>query len=158
MTSIIQYLTLKSSIKAVDRIIDAIDKSRDCPEIYYSVSNTMENLIKQKTELIGKISGFEKQYGIELRLNDPELANLTYVRHGHYIIFDAPTGEFIRVIGFDCRGWHVNLPRELEPYLENKKDSLGEFAVRDFNGKTVAACDNANAASAVIEMYLERKR
>src|SRR3989344_4657971 len=157
MIDIAQYLTLKSSIRSVDRIIDAIDKSIDHPEIYTSVSNVRKNLIKQKTQLIGNIRGFEKQCGIELKLHDPELANLTYVRHGHYIIFDAPIGEFIRVIGFDCRGWHVSLPRELESYLENKKDALGEFGVIDFNGKTVVGCDNANAANVVIEMYFERK-
>src|SRR3989344_225653 len=110
MADITQYSRWVYSIATVDNIIHAIDESKGFPEIYDSCSKTADVLMVQRTELTEKTREFEIQYGIELKLDDPELKNVTHVPHGHYIIFDVPIEEFARIMGFKFSGWSTALP------------------------------------------------
>lgn len=157
MADITQYSRWISSIGVMDKIIGAIDESRDFPEIYNPVSKAMEDLMKQKEGFIGRSREFEKQHGIELKLDDPELRKVTHISHGYYAVFDVSLEEFTRIMGFQFSGFSIGLPHELEPYLENQADAFGEVDVHGFNGKTVVASNSSDISIAVMKRYLEGK-
>ncbi len=157
MDSLDQYFAFVNSRNLTDRIIAAIDDASMNNLIQTACHSSREDLDNYRKDLTDKIEKYQKTNGIELRINDLELTELTFNSSSQYcIIFDLDKERFNSIFNPHLKVgvWSTSMPYELRKDQSKDESSVD---VVESESKVYVFLKNELAAHTIIEYYLTNK-